>query len=171
MIPTMPKQSLKWVFDTVVISNFIFSDALHLLQQRYKNKALITSEVYGELVTGMEKYPKLKEIDALFIDDSFELVTLSREEIKHCQQLLSTLDLGEASAITYAKPRRYIVVSDDRAARYHCTNIAIPVTGTIGILKACVQDQQVTLEDADIILEKMIVEGFYSPVKSITHIM
>ena len=167
----MPKQSVKWVFDTVVISNFIFSDALPLLQQRYKNKALITSEVYGELVVGMGKYPKLKEIDALFIDDSFELVTLSREEIKHCQQLLTSLDLGEASAITYAKTRQYIVVSDDRAARYHCTNVDIPVTGTIGILKACVQDQQLVLEDADIILEKMIAEGFYSPVKSIAHIM
>jgi predicted nucleic acid-binding protein len=45
------------------------------------------------------------------------------------------------------------------------------VTGTIGVLKACVQDQQLVLEDADIILEKMIAEGFYSPVKSIAHIM
>jgi predicted nucleic acid-binding protein len=62
MTQITPKQSVKWVFDTVVISNFIFSDALNLLQQRYQNKALITSEVYGELVVGMEKYPKLKEI-------------------------------------------------------------------------------------------------------------
>lgn len=167
----MPKPSTKWVFDTVVISNFIFSDALDLLQQRYKNKGLMTSEVYGELVVGMEKHPKLKEVDTLFSDGSFEMVTLSREEIKDCQQLLISLDLGESSAITYAQTHQYIVVSDDRAARYHCSNVGIPVTGTIGILKACVQDQQLVLEDADIILEKMIEKGFYSPVKSIAHLL
>ncbi len=110
MTQIMPKQSVKWVFDTVVISNFVFSDALNILRQRYHNKAFITSEVYGELVAGMEKHPKLKEIDDLFVDDSFELVTLSREEIKQCQQLLISLDLGEASTITYANPRQYIVV-------------------------------------------------------------
>ena len=162
MILTMPKPSVKWVFDTVVISNFIFADALDLLQQRYKNKGLITSEVYGELVVGMEKYPKLQEVDILFADNSFELVALAREEIKHCQQLLTSLDLGEASVITYAKTHQYIVVSDDRAARYHCSSVDVPVTGTIGILKACVQDQQLALEEADIILGKMIEEGFYS---------
>jgi len=167
----MPDPSVKWIFDTVVISNFVFSDALYLLQQRYKKRGLITSEVYGELVVGMDKYPKLQEIDSLFSDSSFELVALSRTEIKHCQQLLTTLDLGESSIITYAQTHQYIVVSDDRAARNHCAGINIHVTGTIGILKACVQDQLLQLEDADIILKKMIQEGFYSPVKSMSHIL
>lgn len=80
-----------------------------------------SSEVYGELVVGMGKYPKLSY-------KSFELETLSHEELKHCQQLLVTLDLGESSIITYAHTRQHIVVSDDRAARQHCININIPVT-------------------------------------------
>lgn len=171
MMLAMPKSSIRWVFDTVVISNFIFSDALYLLQNRYKKKAIITHEVYGELVVGMGKYPQLKEIESAFSDKSFKLVTLSHEELKHCQQLLTTLDLGESSTITYAHAHQHIVVSDDRAARQHCTNINIPVTGTIGILQACVQDQTLQLEEADIILAKMINKGFYSPVKSISHIL
>jgi predicted nucleic acid-binding protein len=47
----------------------------------------------------------------------------------------------------------------------------IPVTGTIGILKASVQDSMFTLEQANDVLDRMIASGFYSPVSSITDIL
>ena len=86
-------------------------------------------------------------------------------------KILSPYIYSESSTITYAHAHQHIVVSDDRAARQHCTNINLPVTGTIGILQACVQDQTLQLEEADSILAKMINKGFYSPVKSISHIL
>jgi predicted nucleic acid-binding protein len=47
----------------------------------------------------------------------------------------------------------------------------IPVTGTIGILKASVLDGQLELDQADKILAKMTDAGFYSPLRSIADII
>jgi predicted nucleic acid-binding protein len=47
----------------------------------------------------------------------------------------------------------------------------IPVTGTVGILKASVLDGQIPLARADDILQKMIAAGFYSPIRNIADIV
>jgi predicted nucleic acid-binding protein len=46
----------------------------------------------------------------------------------------------------------------------------IPVTGTVGILKASALDGHISLAQADESLRKMIEAGFYSPVRSIVDI-
>ena len=63
------------------------------------------------------------------------------------------------------------VVTDDRAARKQCSLMKIPFTGTVGILKASILDEQLKLAQADDILGKMIDRGFYSPVRSISDIV
>ena len=88
----MLKLSRKWIFDTVVLSNFFLADAEALLQKRYKSKAIITSEIYAELIAGIQQHPPLKKIDSLLTDNSFELIALSHEELSACQQLLIFLD-------------------------------------------------------------------------------
>jgi predicted nucleic acid-binding protein len=70
-----------------------------------------------------------------------------------------------------AKVSDRIVVTDDRSARQQCNHSHIPFTGTIGILKACVRDGVIELNQADIYLDKMIKQGFYSPVRSISEII
>ena len=171
MMPGMPEQPNKWIFDTVVVSNFIFSDALSLLKKRYRSKGIITSEVHGELLAGVGKYPNLTQVNRLFVDKIFELKYLSEKERAACEQLLSFLGLGEASTIVYAHNHNGVVVTDDQAARNQCKRINIPVTGTIGILKACALNTLVTIEEADDILRKMMLAGFYSPVKSMKDII
>jgi len=47
----------------------------------------------------------------------------------------------------------------------------IPVTGTIGILKALCLDKTVTAEQANAILGRMVDTGFYSPVRRISDIL
>ena len=47
----------------------------------------------------------------------------------------------------------------------------IPVTGTIGILKASVLGGHLKLDQADKILSKMTAAGFYSPLRSIADII
>ncbi len=167
----MPKNSKQWVFDTVVISNFALTDSIFVLEKRYQGRGIITNEIYGELLAGIEKHSGLASIDLLFSEAAFKRVTLSKQEMLDCQELLTSLGFGEASAIVYAHHYNHIVVTDDRAARNICNSMAVPVTGTIGILKACVLDSTMSLEEADNILEKMIFKGFYSPVKSITDIL
>ncbi len=165
----MPEK--KWVFDTVALSNFLLSDSIFILENRYRRNGRITWEIYDEISAGMVEYPKLKQIDRLVDDQIFKLVSLSRQEHEHFRELIAHLGKGEASCIAYAKERNAIVVTDDRTARKQCALMKIPVTGTIGILKASVFEEQIPLDQTDEVLTKMIEAGFYSPLRSIADIM
>lgn len=162
---------IKWVFDTVSLSNFIFSEATSILEKRYKGKACITREVFNEISTGISAYPRLKIIDDLINNRVFSIVTLSKSEHSIFRELIGNLGRGEASCIATAKIRSLIVVTDDRAARSACIQKNIPMTGTIGILKAAVVDEQVTLSQANGIHQKMVDSGFYSPIRNLTDII
>jgi len=160
----------KWIFDTVVLSNFLLSDSLFLVEKRYNGKGIITSEVYGELSAGFASYPQLQHVDKLIDSGVLELTSLSRKELKIYKQLIDHLGRGEASCIAIADNRNTTMVSDDRAARSRCIQMNIPVTGTIGILKASVIDGLLAINKADKILQKMVVKGFYSPIRSMADI-
>lgn len=162
-----------WIFDTVVLSNFIFSDSLYLIERRYKRRGVITTEVYDEIAAGFSVgcYDKLQLIEGLIDRRVFRQITLNRKEQLEYKKLLKTLGTGEASTIALAQFRNGVVVSDDRHARMISRQKGIFVTGTIGILKAACLDKQLTLEDADVILGRMISEGFYSPVQHISDIV
>ena len=165
----MPEKN--WIFDTVALSNFLLSDSIFILENRYHRQGFITREIYDEISAGMVEYPKLKQIDRLVDDEIFKLVSLSRQEHEHFRELIVHLGKGEASCIAYAKERNVIMVTDDRNARRQCSQMKIPVTGTIGILKASVLDGHLKLDQADKILSKMTDAGFYSPLRSIADII
>jgi predicted nucleic acid-binding protein len=160
-----------WIFDTVSLSNFLLSDSIFILENRYRRRGLITCEIYDEISAGMVEYPKLKQIDRLIDKEIIKLASLSRQEHEHFRELVGQLGKGEASCIAYAKERNVIVVTDDRTARKQCSQMNIPVTGTIGILKASVLDGHIDLDQADKVLSKMIDAGFYSPLRSMADII
>jgi predicted nucleic acid-binding protein len=165
----MPEK--RWVFDTVVLSNFFLSDSKFILEERYRKRALVTRQIYDELSSGMSDYPELTQIDILFQNKAFHLVSLSPKEHRHYLQMIGFLGKGEASCIALAIERPAIVVTDDRAARKQCSLMKVPVTGTIGILKASVLRGNTSLARTDESLQKMIDAGFYSPVRSLADIM
>ena len=164
----MPEK--KWVFDTVALSNFLLSDSIFILAERYRKRGVITWQVYDEISAGIAEYPELKQVDKLIEDKTFKLVSLSRKEHPRFLQLIGHLGKGEASCVAFAKEQTAIVVTDDRSARKQCSVMKIPVTGTVGILKASVLDGDISLAQADESLRKMIEAGFYSPVRSIVDI-
>ncbi len=165
----MPEK--KWAFDTVALSNFLLSDSVFILEKRYRSRSVITWQVYDEISAGMSEYPQLKQIDKLFEEKIFNLVTLSGTEHKHFLELIGQLGKGEASCIAFAKEKNATVVTDDRTARMRCSLVKIPVTGTVGILKASLLDGQITLPQANEHLHKMIEAGFYSPIRNMADIV
>lgn len=164
----MPEK--KWIFDTVVLSNFAFSQSLFILEKRYAGQGMITTQVYDEITMGIPDYPELEQIVNLVGNDVFSVVSLTENERKHLTELLGSLGKGEASCIAAANSQKAIMATDDRLARKYCSAMEIPVTGTIGILKASLNDGIISLSDADIILRKMIEKGYYSPVRSMKDI-
>lgn len=169
MIQKMPEK--QWVFDTVVLSNFLISDSAHILEKRYKGRGVITTEVYDEISAGISQIKALGSVDWLIEKGIFSLCPLIRTERDYFREMITFLGHGEASCIAFARDRTAIVATDNRTARKQCANMKIPVTGTIGILKASVQDSMFTLEQANDVLDRMIASGFYSPVSSITDIL
>ena len=139
----MPEK--KWVFDTVALSNFLLSDSIFILLERYRKRGVITWQVYDEISAGIAEYPELKQFDKLIEDKTFKLVSLSRKEYQHFLQLIGHLGKGEASCIALAKEQAAIVVTNDRTARKQCSLMNIPFTGTVGILKAAVLDGSISL--------------------------
>lgn len=160
-----------WYFDTVSLCNFLFSRADALLKTRYHKRGFITWEVYGEICAGFVKYPALQKLEILLSDKTLTLVSLSDQARQLYSNLIVHLGKGEASCLALAKVYNGIVVTDDRSARQQCNHSHIPFTGTIGILKACVIDGAIDLNQADIYLDRMIRKGFYSPVRSISEII
>ena len=165
----MPEKN--WYFDTVSICNFLFSGSESIIKKRYHKCGFITWEVYDEICAGFAKYPALQKLETLFDNKSFMIASLSEKGRQLYSNMIAHLGKGEASCIAAAKVSKAIVVTDDRAARQQCHNLHVPFTGTIGILKACVIDGTIKLNQADIYLDKMIKHGFYSPVRSISEIL
>ena len=165
----MPEK--KWVFDTVALSNFLLSNSIFVVEDRYRRHGMITWQVYDEISAGIMEYPDLKQVDKLIESKVIKLITLSKYEHDHFLELIGHLGKGEASCIAAAKGQQATVVTDDRAARGQCSLMKIPITGTIGILKAAFHDGQISLSQADDILGKMIKTGFYSPIRSMSDIV
>jgi len=165
----MPEK--KWIFDTVVLSNFLLSESSSILKERYNRRGIVTSEVFDEISSGFVEYPKLGIIQDLIHEQAIILQPLSISEYGDYQGLINHLGKGEASCIALAKKKNVVVMTDDRAARMQCAQMNIPFSGTLGILKASYLDQQIDLEEADSILHRMTSHGFYSPVRNISDIV
>ena len=93
----------RWTFDTVTLSNFLLSNSSFILENRYRRRGFITSEIYNEISAGTAEYPKLNRIDSLIDNETLKLVSISRKEYKLYRQLCNHLGKGEASCIAYAK--------------------------------------------------------------------
>lgn len=168
----MPDKKL--FFDTVILSNFAFANGgIEFLVNRYKKRGIITFHVLQEIVKAT--YAELKHLEKiekeLLITGAFQKISLSEKEQHHHMMLLKNLGEGEASCIAAAHERKGIVVTDDRAARNCCQDKSIPVSGTIGILKAACLDSVLEPEKANQMLKQMISFGFYSPIHKITDIL
>lgn len=166
----MPERARPVFFDTVTLSNFALVDRLDVLLTRYGRRAQVTQAVLDELAHGVViEFARLAAVESAVnsgkLTAACSLSPSARLTFREC---LRTLGPGEASCIAAAHDCNGIVATDDRTARACCTERNIPLTGTIGILRACVRDGTVSVVEADQILDAMIRAGYRSPVQRIS---
>lgn len=173
MIIGMPDRLPDRFFDTVTLSNFALAGAFDLLVDRYGRALRVTEQVRAGIAAGRVRgYSELAVLErALASGAIVPIEPMTMPESKLFVDLLHTLGSGEASCVALAFHRGGIVATDDRAARGRCTERGVPVTGTIGILKALCIDRSSTSEEADAILARMVDAGFYSPVRRVSDLL
>ena len=64
-----------------------------------------------------------------------------------------------------------MLASDDLHARRAAARLGVPITGTIGILAACVRTGHLALAEANLLLEAMIAAGYRSPIVSLDQLL
>lgn len=151
------------VLNTTVLSNFAQVDHVELLLDL--PRTVTVEAVREELEAGVETHVHLEHALA-FLGVEIPVITPSSTVKKLEQQLLESLDPGEAQALAVAAVADGMIVTDDGDARAIAKQRGVGLTGSIGLLVRFVEDGHITAATADEYLDRWIDgAGFRSPAR------
>jgi predicted nucleic acid-binding protein len=152
-------------FDSSVLINFCAVRRLDLLVATCSPPRYVLADVLEELE------PECRhQVDELLARNDLAVATLhGRDELERWATYTQRLDPGEAATLAAAVARGWSIAIDERAARRIAANDigTDRITGTVGILRAAVAHDHVTIDEGDGLLELMIDDGYWSPVQSL----
>lgn len=165
----MHDQAPNIVFDNCVLSNFAMADSLDIVKKFYTGSAHVSDFVVAENIKGILKgHDGLLEVRDAIRDGWIKEISLNTTEEKALFETLSiSLGFGEASSIAIAKTRDFVFACDDKVARKEAALLGVKLTGTVGILIKAVKNEVINSKEADDILNRMITNGFYSPINTL----
>ena len=151
------------LLDNTVLTNFALVGQDNLPLRLWSDAARTTTTAYGEYLAGVAT-------GILPADAWRDLIqiTLDEEEGAFASRLTVRLGAGERSCLAVARSRSGALASDDLPARQWAREHDIEVTGTVGILLACVRRGYLDSDQANALLTAMIAAGYRSPVASLT---
>lgn len=118
------RKSIAVISDTSPLLFFIDTEGLFILKKLF-GKIIISNEVYKEIKNRLQKETLNKEIKKGWI----------KKEKAPKLNILHSLDLGEASAISLAfQYDESLLIADDKQARNFAKGIGLNVIGIIGII-------------------------------------
>ena len=164
------------IANTTVISNFAVVQRLELLRMRF-GRLHISDHVFDEIQNGLSQgYTFYEDIEAHISPFSstgwLHLTSLtSSKEFQSYGNLLNRLHSGEASCLSIARHRQWTFLSDDKMARKIGKEFDVPISGTLGILLSATRRKIIAVDDAEQLLQKMVLQGYYSPVSSLKDIL
>lgn len=157
--------SPRYVVDSTVLSNYARIRRPDLLQLALASQGATTTAVRREIESG-EALGTVPRCDWYWLP----VIELTEAEQGLSALLRANLGHGEAECLAAAISRSGVVVTDDRGARKQAVNYGIPMTGTLGVLKMLVDNENLTVNQADEHLAEMIAEGYYSPVRQFSQL-
>ena len=150
--------------DTTVLSNFAHIGRPDLLRLALPDAAT-TPQVLVELERGRTS-GHLPDCDWNWL----KIVALSPAEEAHLNRIRRFLGDGEASCIAVVVERGGVLFTDDLDARRYAVRCGLSVSGTLGVLALLVRDGHLSVQEADLYLERMRAAGYRCPVKSVAEI-
>jgi len=149
------------LLDNTVLTNFAIVHQDNLISRLWPGAAT-TSAAFGEyrvgVVAGVLPTDAWQNLPQISLDENEEAIAA---------QIPPHLGTGERSCLAIAISRSGTLVSDDLPARKWARKNGIEVTGTVGILLACVQRGYLGLAQANTLLAAMIAAGYRAPVASL----
>ncbi len=161
----MPAIAGPVLLDNTALTNFAQVERTDLLEQMWETVGT-TIEVRQEYLRGVA----LGRTPAGAWD---ALTIFERTDLEHAEatERLSRLGAGERTCLVVVLHRRGLLVTDDRLARKIAIRLGVQVTGTLGVLALCVVKNDLTLAEADALLQAMIGFGYRSPVTSLATLL
>jgi predicted nucleic acid-binding protein len=135
---------MRLVLDNTVMSNFALVGRVDWLRDVWPGMLVASEEAWAELQTGV-RLGRIPEMDWSWL----AVLSLTDVERETGNELTPPLDIGEASCLALARSRGCAFLTDDRVARREARRLGVPLAGTIGVLKALVDDGRISSEEAD----------------------
>jgi predicted nucleic acid-binding protein len=155
------------LINNTVLSNFALVKELEILTFSLKDIFPVTTpQVLDEFQSGVQK-GIFQTANLQWI----EIIQLSRRERHRYQILNERFGSGEASCIAVAMERHLALATDDMKARKLLQQFGEIVIGTLWILIRLINQNTLSIGEGDIILERMIQKGYFSPVKSLSELL
>ena len=152
--------------NTTLLSNFAAIHRVELFLRALSGPTFTTAQVIDEISAGVQAgYTYLESLESLLLSDSspIGITPLGSNELTTFRDLRLRLHAGEASCLAIALHRRYVLGTDDLAARKLAQAKSVPVIGTLGALVLC-RHGLLSLTEANQIQQQMIDSGYRSPV-------
>lgn len=152
-------------FDSSILINFCAVRRFDLLIKACSPPRYVLADVLEELEPVCRQ-----QVEELLARNDLAVATLEeRDELERWATYTLRLDAGEAATLAAAAARGWSMAVDERAARRIAVHDlgANRITGTVGILRAAVAHDLVTIDEADELLHRMIDAGYWSPVQSV----
>jgi len=155
------------LINNTVLSNFALVKQLELLTLALKDiSPTTTPQVLDEFQSGVQK-GIFQTANLQWI----EIIQLSRRERHRYQILCERFGSGEASCIAVAMERHIALATDDMKARKLLQQFGEIVIGTLWILVRLINQNALSIDEGDNILEQMIKKGYFYPVKSLSELL
>lgn len=154
------------LLDNTVLTNFAFVNGVNLVFKLWGPNCTTTTAVMAEYQTGVAS--GLLPANAWI---RLTPLTLDEIETRFAMSLPPRLGAGERTCIAVAVHRKALFVSDDRDARLAAKKNGVPVTGTLGVLVACVHQGYISLSQGNLLLTQMIKFGYRSPFTSLDSLL
>ncbi len=151
------------VIDATVLTNFVVSDEMFLLDEFCGDQGILTREVVEGFHQGVKKglwktanVEKWEQVER----ESFQ------EEVLY-QHLSRSLGVGEASSLAIAVERKHDLLSDDQLVRDIAHRCGIRVSGSLGVLIEAMGRKKITYQAGNWMLHDLLEHGFQAPINKL----
>lgn len=150
------------LLDNTVLSNFAVVGRSDLIHRVLGEDAATVEAVWDEHQAGI-RAGRLPAEDWSWLP----VLPLRESEVALFQQLSRRLNAGESACLALAAERGGRILTDDRDARETAAEWHIAISGTLGLLLQAIDLGIITIAEGNELLQRMIADGYRSPVISL----